>query len=240
MEHNTNKAHGSRLTGKQQKFYESLKKLMEKKGESPTVAELVRLMKFSSPRAVTQYLESLEQKGLIERRRYERRGIRILESGGAGPMTVSIPVIASAGCDNVSVFAQRNFGDYICVATELLQGKNKDTVACVKAVGDSMADAGIKEGDYVLVEVTEAVNENDLIVAIIDGFAVIKKIEFANNAVILRPVSSDPQYKPIILNKTFRIFGKVIDVIRVQPKGDLQIVPLYASPEEPRMEWEAI
>lgn len=212
---------------------------MEKKGESPTVAELVHLMKFSSPRAVTQYLESLERKGLIERRRYEHRGIRLIDWQNAdGPMTVNVPVIASAGCDNAAIFAARNFGDYICVAAELLQGVKKDNVVCVKAVGDSMADAGIKEGDYVLVEVTEAVAQNDLVVAIIDSFAVIKKLEVAANAVILRPVSSDPQFKPIIVGKNFRIFGKVLDVIRVKPKQDIEIVPLYANPEAPRMEYK--
>ena len=69
--------------------------------------------------------------------------------------------------------------------------------------------------------------ENDLVVAVIDGFAVIKKIEYANNAVILRPVSKDPRHKPIILRRDFRIFGKVIDVIRMPQKGDLEIVPIY-------------
>jgi repressor LexA len=227
-----------KLTGKQKKFYDALQKMVQKNGESPTVAELVRLMKFSSPRAVTQYLEALEKKGLIERQRYERRGIRLIDINGAVPMTVNIPVIASAGCDNVNVIAQRNFGDYICVAIDLLQGKKKDAVVCVKATGDSMVDAGIKEGDYVLVEMTESVNSNDLVVAIIDSFAVIKKIEFANNAVILNPVSSDPQYKPIILKRDFRIFGKVLDVIRIQPKGELEIVPFYENAEEPRMEYK--
>lgn len=232
-----------RLTKKQEKFYESLKRLVEKNGESPTIAELVRRMKFSSPRGVTQYLESLERKGLIERRRYEKRGIRLRGLGGetfgydinggrGNVATITIPVIASAGCDSVNVFAQRNFGDFICIAPELLQGRKKDDVVCVKAVGDSMLDAGIKPGDYVLVEVTEAVHENDLVVAIIDSFAVIKKIEFATNAVILHPVSSDPQYKPIIVSADFRIFGKVIDVIRVKPKTEMEIVPLYQGPEE--------
>lgn len=230
----------SKLTEKQKKFYDSLRKLMEKKGESPTVAELVRLMKFSSPRAVTQYLESLERKGLIERGRYERRGIRLLDGQDEEPMTVNIPVIASAGCDNVNVFAHRNLGDYVCVATELLRGVKKDNVACVKAIGDSMIDAGIKPGDYVLVEMTQDVSDNDLVVAIIDSFALIKKIQFANNAVILKPVSPDPQYKPIIARRDLQIFGKVIDVIRVQPKSELEIVPLYANPEEPRMEWEPL
>jgi repressor LexA len=228
-----------KLTDKQQKFYESLRQMIEKSGQSPTVSELADLMKFSSPRAVMQYLESLEKKGLIERRRYERRGIR-LRDPNENSATINIPVLASAGCDHMAIFAQRNFGDYICVATELLQGVKKDNVVCVKAIGDSMVDAGIKTGDYVLVEVTEGVNENDLVVAIIDGFAVIKKIEFASNAVILRPVSSDPQYKPIILRRDFQIFGKVIDVIRVKPKAEMEIVPLYTNPEEARMEWEPI
>jgi repressor LexA len=237
----------AKLTEKQKHFYESLQRLIEKNGESPTVSELVRLMKFSSPRAVTQYLESLESKGLIERRRYEARGIRLIsqdnvgEDGRPGIAMINVPVIASAGCDQMAVFAQRNFGDYICVATELLQGVKKDNVVCVKAVGDSMVDAGINPGDYVLVEMTEGVHENDLVVAIIDSFAVIKKIEFASNAVVLRPVSSDPQYKPIILRRDFQIFGRVIDVIRLKNKTEeMEIVPLYNGPEEPRMEWTSI
>ena len=221
----------ARLTEKQKKFYEHLQMLMAKNGESPTVAELVRLMKFSSPRAVTQYLESLERKGLIERRRYERRGIRLTGRNSSKPSTVNIPVLASAGCDNVSVFAQSNLGDYICVATELLRGRNKDKIVCIKAVGDSMVDAGIKQGDYVLVEVTESISPDDLVVAIIDSFAVIKKIQYANNAVILHPVSSDPQYKPIILKRDFQLFGKVLDVIRMKPQAEIEIVPLYQGSE---------
>src|SRR3989338_11181955 len=162
----------SRLTSKQKELYDSLRRLTEKNGESPTVAELVKLIKFSSPRAVTQYLESLERKGLIERRRYERRGIRLVQNSGESE-TVTIPVIASAGCDQMSIFAEKTFGDYICVSRQLLQGLNKDNVVCVKAIGNSMDDAGIKEGDYVLVVVTEAAGENDPVAAIIDYIAVI-------------------------------------------------------------------
>jgi repressor LexA len=248
---NTNR-HGLpvRLTEKQKQFYESLQRMIEKNGESPTVSELVRLMKLSSPRAASQYLESLEKKGLIERRRYEARGIRLLSPKRTGRndageiigiATINIPVIASAGCDQMAIYAQRNFGDYICVATELLQGVKKDNVVCIKAVGDSMVDAGINPGDYVLVEMTEDVHDNELVVAIIDSFAVIKKIEIASNAVILRPVSSDPQYMPIILKRDFQIFGRVIDVIRLKIKTqEMEIVPLFRGPEEERMEWTSI
>lgn len=218
------------LTGKQTKFFETLKKYISKHAESPTVDELITLTKSSSPRAVTQYLGALERKGLIRRERYKRRGIELCILGNSYESeTVSIPVIASAGCDNMKVFAQEHAGEYLCVSNELVRGKNIKSIACIKAIGDSMNDAGINEGDHVLVEMTQAIMENDLVVAVIDGFAVIKKIEYANNAVILRPVSSDPTHKPIILHRNFNIFGKVIDVIRGCQKGDVEIVPLYQS-----------
>jgi len=233
------------LTPKQKRFYDTLKEYITEKGEAPTVSELSKKLKLSSPRAVTQYLDALERKGLIVRSRYARRGIRLREpldpaavlkktsatgeKPSADKHTVMLPVIASAGCDNVNVFAQEVFDEYICVASELLHDRNKARIVSIRAVGDSMDDAGINAGDYVLVEVTEAVSDGDLIVAIIDSFAVIKKLERVNNAVILRPVSTDPQYRPIILSREFKIFGKVIDVIRMPQRGDIEIVPLVSG-----------
>lgn len=216
------------LTPKQKKFYDVLARHVNEKGEAPTVQEFMRTLKLSSPRAVTQYLEALERKGLIERSRYEARGIRLRNGEfGGGVETVTVPVIASSGCDNVSIFAERLFDEYVCIAKDLLEGWKKDRVVCIRAVGHSMVDAGIADGDYVLVELTEAVSAGDLVVAVVDGFAVIKKIEYANNAIILHPVSSDPKYKPILLNRNFKIFGKVIDVVRSPARGDIEIVPLY-------------
>lgn len=218
------------LTKKQKQFLDVLKKYVAKHKQSPTVGELVKLLSASSPRAVTQYLDALERRGLIRRRRYEARGIELLDREEFGQTsTVTVPVVASAGCDDMSIFADRRFDEYVCVDKQLLESRRLENVVCIRAVGNSMDEAGINEGDYVLVEMTEAVQENDLIVAIVDGFAVIKKLERANNAIILRPVSSDPQYKPIILNKNFRIFGKVIDIIRRAPQGDLEIVPLVSN-----------
>lgn len=217
------------LTAKQKKFYEALKRFIEKTSEAPTVVELMRMMKFSSPRAVTQYLTTLERKGLIRRARYAKRGITLVAQGPRGGETVTIPVIASAGCDNVSVLAEQGYNDFVCVSSELLQGRKRERVVSVKAVGDSMVEAGVRDGDYVLVEVTQGVSDNDLVVAIIDNFAVIKKIEFANNAVVLKPVSNDPIYRPIILRQDFKIFGRVLDIVRMPQAGDLEIVPLYSG-----------
>ena len=222
----------SQLTANQKKFYESLKIYVGKHGRSPTVAEMARAMKFSSPRSVTQYLEALEDKGLIKRWRYKNRGIELVSSGRSLNLgTINIPVIASAGCDQMNVFAERSFGDFICVDKALLVGKAKDKIVSIRAIGNSMDEAGVRDGDHVLVEVTEDLRDGDIIVAIIDNFAVIKKLTLANNAVILNPVSSDPTYKPIILRRDFKLFGKVVDIIRTPQKGELEIVPIYETPD---------
>lgn len=214
----------NRLTKKQQSFFNVLKDYIEDHdGKSPTISELMKIMDFSSPRAVSQYLEALEKKGLIQRSHYEARGIQIVEQKRN---TYVIPVIASAGCDNISTMAEKVFGEFVCVARDLLRGLDPKRVVGIRAIGNSMDEAGINEGDYVLVEVTEGVEQEDLVVAIIDGCAVIKKLDIANNAVILRPVSSDPKYKPIILNREFQIFGRVLEIIRTPQKGELEIVPL--------------
>jgi repressor LexA len=215
-----------RLTQNQKKFYETLKSYVNKNGRSPTVVEMVAAMKFSSPRSVTQYLDSLEKKGLIRRWRYKNRGIELVNPEPYGE-TVTIPVIASAGCDQMSIFAEQMFGDFICVDKALLSGRKKERVVGIRAIGNSMDEAGVLDGDYVLVEVTEDLNDNDIVVAIIDNFAVIKKLAIANNAVVLNPVSSDPNYKPIILRKDFKLFGKVVDIIRTPQKGELEVVPIY-------------
>jgi repressor LexA len=218
------------LTKKQKVFFDALKGFIARRGMAPTIGELAKLLKLSSPRAVTQYLASLERKGLIRREPYKERGIELRILGNTYESeTVTIPVVASAGCDDMKVFADGTFGEYLCVSNELLRGKDLKSIVGIRALGNSMDDAGVNDGDYVLVEMTQAITENDLVVAVIDGFAVIKKIEFANNAVILRPVSSDPSHKPIIMHRDFRIFGKVIDVIRMPQKGDLEIVPLYQN-----------
>ena len=230
----------AQLTAGQKRFYETLKTYINKHGRSPTVSEMARLLKLSSPRSVTQYLESLERRGLIRRWRYKERGVALVskergtrneEQGMGNAETVTIPVIASAGCDQMNIFATRNFGDYICVDKHLLWGYPKEKIVSIRAIGDSMDEAGVRDGDYVLVEVTENISDNDLVVAVIDNFAVIKKFTLANNAVILRPVSSDPAYKPIIVRRNFKPFGKVIEIIRTPQRGELEVVPLYETPE---------
>lgn len=213
------------LTKNQARVHDFIKGYIGEMGQAPSIDEIAKELGVKSLRTVTQYLEALERKGLIRRERYAQRGIKLIEDEESTKELISLPVFASAGCGSPSVIAECKFDEFINVSADLI-GRDKKDAVVIRAVGNSMLDAGIRDGDFVLVRKTENANTGDIVVAIIDETAVIKKIAFADNAVILSPVSSDPLYHPIILSRDFRIFGKVIKTIKVERSDDFQIVPI--------------
>lgn len=222
------------LTQKQQETLDLIKKFIARNGFAPLITELRENLKLKSLRSVAQRLESLEAKGFIRRERFKHRGITLLEDinplspGG----TIRIPVIASAGCDQMEIYAEEKSDEYISVDKKMI-GHHKDIVA-IKAVGNSMIDAGISNGDYVLVEVREDASENDRVVAIIGDMAVIKRFHRRANAVILQPESKNGGYSPIIMSEDSKIFGKVLSVIQIsKPQDDYQL--LYEPGEKPKI-----
>lgn len=204
----------TRVTPVQEKTFSFLKKYVEKHGEGPTMSELCTAFGLRSLRSVTQRLEALEKKGLIKRDRFQHRSIRILEGVNARipAGTLRVPVIASAGCDAMEVYAQDEFGEYILVDKNLISVHTN--IAAIKAIGDSMQDAGIRNGDYVIVEVTEAVENGDRVVAIVGNMAVIKQYRKADGVVFLNPENDTGEYHPIIVSQEdSKIFGKVLSII---------------------------
>lgn len=207
-------ARHTKITPAQQETFSYLKTYIAKNGESPTIVALAKEFGLRSLRSVTQRLEALERKGLIKRDRFQHRGIQILkgDSSGISSGTIQIPVIASAGCDAMEVYAQDEFGEYILVDKNLISVHTN--IAAIKAVGDSMQDAGIRNGDYVIVEVTDQVDNGDRVVAIIGNMAVIKQYKKAEGVVYLNPQNSTGDYHPIIVGQEdSKIFGKVLSVI---------------------------
>lgn len=220
-----------KLTKKQQLFYERIEKYFNERGETPTASELKEMTGAKSFRTITQYLDTLEKKGLIYRRPNRKRGIELVNMLPTSEnLSVSLPVVASAGCDNACVFADERIDEYVAVDKSFIpSGKKIADVVVVKAVGNSMKEADIENGDYVLVEKLEPgqAKENDRVVAVIDDRLVIKKIHFADKAVVLNPESKSKAYKSIIMQKDFPIPGRVIDVIRMKP-------------EEPELRYEKV
>lgn len=216
------------LTAKQQKVYNFIKDKINRDKLSPTLSEIASFIDVSSLRTVTQYLEILEYKGLIKRNRHSQRGVELIKHREQGDELISAPIFASVGCGQLNVMAEQTFGEYATVAASLLDGK-RDNIFVIRAVGDSMADAGINNGDLVLVERTDDVMAGDIVIAIIDDMAVMKKISFANNAVILNSVNNNSIYPPIILRKNFKVFGKLIRILETKFSGEYRYIP---EPEE--------
>ena len=165
------------LTGKQKRVLDNIELYIRAKGEPPTLDELRQNLGFKSLRTVMQYIETLERKGYIVRRKYSRRNIelRAVDAEGRSAMLVSVPVVANVGCDDLSVFAQEQTDEFLQVDKQIVDEVHGEIVA-VRAVGDSMADAGVKSGDYILVQFTDKVKSGDRVAAIIGDMVTVKRL----------------------------------------------------------------
>lgn len=223
------------LSPKQQRVLDTIKKQIVMTHESPTIEELRLALNLQSLRTVVQYLDVLERKGYIVRRKNAKRNIELRdadERGMPSAFLVSIPVVANVGCDDLSVFAQEQYDEYLEVDKQIVDESDGGIVA-VRAVGDSMVDAGIFSGDYVLIRFTDHAENGDRVAAIVGDMITVKRFERKDGAVILWPENKDPKYKPIVLREDFKIVGKVLCVVS-EPESSMQeIVPEDGS-EEPR------
>jgi repressor LexA len=212
------------LTFKQQRVLNVVRDYLYKENMSPTLEQLRAALGFSSLRTVTQYLDILERKGYIVRRKNAARNIELRNVDGAWG-TVSIPVIANVGCDDLSVFAQQEADEFLEVDKRIVDEEDGDIVA-VRAIGDSMNDAGINTGDYVLIRFTDQVETGDRVAAIVNDMVTVKRLEKRDGMTILWPQSKDPKFKPIILKEDFKIAGKVLCVIPAPQMEMTEVVPL--------------
>jgi repressor LexA len=203
------------LTAAQEQTLELIKRYINDHGHSPTISELQEALNLKSIRSVTQRIEALERKGFIARDRFQRRSIRVVGTVSHQYVPsgfIAVPVIASAGCDAMEVYAQDEFGEFIAVDKALVG--RATSIAAIKAVGDSMEDAGIRNGDYVIVEVTDKVENGDRVCAIVGNMAVIKRFEQQKGFSLLHPENASANYCPIVVKQEdSKIFGKVLSVI---------------------------
>ena len=198
------------LTQKQHEVYLAILNFFRGKGFSPTLDELRKAIKIKSLNTVAYHLMALENKGYISRLKHAKRNIEIKHfiAGSGVRSMVSIPVLASVGCDDLSIFANEQYSEFLEVDKKIIAGRMG--VVAVRAMGGSMNDAGIEDGDYILVEPTSDAVNGERVVAIVDGMVTVKRLNKTGNLTILNPESNDPKYKPIILNHDFKVAGKVI------------------------------
>ncbi len=216
----------SPLTHKQQRVLENIRLYVEAKGVPPTLEELKKNLGLKSLRTVTQYLEALERKGYILRRKHAHRNIelRAVDAANHATTLVSVPVVANVGCDDLSVFAQEHSDEVLQVDKHIVEEAGE--IVAVRAIGDSMLDAGINSGDYILVQFTDNVKSGDRVAAIVGDMVTVKRLERRQGVTVLYPESKDPKYKPIVLHEDFKIAGKVLCIIPAAVAEQTDVVPL--------------
>ena len=196
------------LTTRQKQILEYIRECVHKFGYPPSVREICKEVGLSSTSTVHGYLNRLEEQGFIRRDPSKNRTIELLDEGSwrskkiipmplVGQVRAGAPVLAEECVEDVYPFSADFIGDDDCF---LLTVK-----------GDSMKNAGIYEGDMLVVRQQNTAENGEIVVALIDDEATVKRYFLEDTAVRLQP--ENDEYKPIY-TRNCKILGKVVGLFR--------------------------
>jgi repressor LexA len=203
-----------KLSKRQQDILDFIKKEVQQKGYPPSVREIGEAVGLASSSTVHGHLARLESKGLIRRDPTKPRAIEILDQDNAvAPMysgsVINVPIIGKVTAGQ-PITAVENVDDFFPIPDRYVSPDDK--VFMLEIMGDSMIEAGIFDGDLVLVRQQHTANNGDIVVAMTDeDEATVKRFFKEKDYFRLQPENST--LAPIIL-KNVSILGKVIGVYR--------------------------
>lgn len=191
------------LSARQKQCLEYIKEYVEERGVAPTVREIEKEMGYMSPSSAQYVLNKLEEYGYIERDSMMKRTIR-LKHYDTKAYQITLVGTVTAG---KPILAVESIEEYIPVP---VKNKGKNMFA-LKVKGDSMINAAILDGDIVVVEQTPVAENGEIVVALIEDEATVKRFYKENGHFRLQP--ENDAYEPIIVDEV-SILGKVNMVIR--------------------------
>ena len=199
-----------KITDKQREILEYIKEMILKKGYPPAVREICEAVHLKSTSSVHSHLESLEKNGYIRRDPTKPRTIEILDDDFALTRRelVNVPVIGTVAA-GTPILAEQNIEDYLPIPAGILPNKE---VFMLKVKGNSMIEAGIYNGDKVIVAKQPNAENGDKVVALVDDSATVKTFYKENGHFRLQPENSSMD--PIILDQV-EILGNVIGLFRM-------------------------
>jgi repressor LexA len=197
------------LTKRQKEIFDYIKRYLRKYGYPPTVREIGKGLGLHSPSTVHAHLAKLEKSGLLRRDPSKPRAIELLVDRAKRAMrTPGVPLVGNVAAGQ-PILAEENIEDYLEIPSVIGGDGEDDYVLRVR--GDSMKDAGILEGDYVVVRPAADASNGEIVVALLEDEATVKRYFRERNAVRLQP--DNASHKPI-LTKDAKILGRVVGVFR--------------------------
>jgi repressor LexA len=201
---------GTGLTQRQHAILEVIRKSVEERGYPPTMREIAQAAGLASPSSVKYQLGELEAKGFIRRDPSRGRAVEIKElseSGAEIAKTHAVPLVGRIAA-GAPILAEQEVEEVFPLPATLV---GEGELYMLKVVGDSMVDAAICDGDYVVVRSQKDCNKGEIVAAMIDGEATVKTFSMKNGKVWLLPAND--AYAPIPGEKA-EILGKVTAVLR--------------------------
>ena len=203
---------GKDLTKRQQEIFDFIKKYSAGHGYPPTVRDIGKAVGLASSSTVHAHLANLEKLGLVRRDPTKPRAIELLDRAmDAAKSAVTgqggLPLVGRVAA-GVPITAEENIEDYIDVPP-ILGGDEGQFILAVR--GDSMVDAGILDGDFVVVRQQDTAQDGEIIVALVEEEATVKRFFREPDHVRLQP--ENKTMEPIIV-RDVSILGRVVGVFR--------------------------
>ncbi len=198
-----------KITDKQREILEYIKKEILNKGYPPTVRDICEAVHLKSTSSVHSHLETLEKNGYIRRDPTKPRAIEIVDDSFnlTRREVVNVPMVGRVAAGQ-PLLAVENIESYFPVPSEFMP--NSETFM-LKVKGESMINAGIFDGDQILVEQCKDARNGDMVVALVDDSATVKTFYKEDGHIRLQP--ENDSMEPIIVPDC-QILGKVFGVFR--------------------------
>ena len=200
---------------KQNEILKFISQKIKESGYPPSVREIAAAVNLSSSATVHSHLKKLEEMGYIKRNSSKPRAITLLSlqyksnfSYNSANNLVFVPIVGQIAAGK-PILAEENIEDYFPLTTDFVKGQKEIFMLHVK--GDSMVNAGILDRDYLIVRKQESAINGEIVVALLEDEATVKRFFKDSNHIKLIP---ENDYMKPIITKDVKILGKVIGVIR--------------------------
>ncbi|HLN11719.1 MAG TPA: transcriptional repressor LexA [bacterium] len=203
---------GKGLTKRQREILAYVMDNMQERGYPPSVREIGTALGLTSSSTVHSHLAALEKKGFIHRDPSKPRAIEILKDGASQPpkRVVHVPVLGRIAAGQ-PIFAEENIEDVFPLPRDFVR---EDAAFILRVRGDSMIDAGIHDGDYLVVRQQATANNGEIVAAMLGDEATVKRYYRERDHIRLQPENST--MSPIIA-RDVTVLGKAIALIRRLP-----------------------
>lgn len=200
---------GTDISTRQREILDYIRDTVADRGYPPSVREIGEAVGLSSPSTVHSHLSTLEASGHLRRDPTKPRAIEILDAPVTRTDVREVPLVGRIAAGS-PILAEEDIEDVYPLPVELV---GDGPIFMLKVKGDSMIEAGILDGDFVVIHRQPDALDGEIVAALIDGEeATVKRLQRKNGAVILH--SENPAFEPMVFTEGVELIGKVVTVLR--------------------------